>query len=91
MNTPIRALISGRVQGVCFRAATADRARELGVQGWVRNLADGRVEVVAAASDDAALQAFRSWLHEGPPAARVETVEVDTADDERLPDDFSIR
>ena len=91
MNEPIRALISGRVQGVCFRAATAERARELGVQGWVRNLADGRVEVLAAASDDTALATFREWLHEGPPAARVEQVRFEAAADERLPDDVSIR
>ncbi len=60
----VHLLVSGRVQGVAFRAYTVDEARRLGVRGWVRNLADGRVEALVA------------WCRRGPPAARVEGVEA---------------
>jgi len=69
----IRCLIAGRVQGVYYRAATAERAQSLQLDGWVKNLADGRVEVVAAGVP-AAITALASWLWQGPPAARVESV-----------------
>ncbi len=68
-----RFLVSGRVQGVFFRASTRRRALELGLRGTVVNLADGRVEVLAS-GDAQALDALEAWLHEGPPAARVERV-----------------
>jgi acylphosphatase len=71
-------LVSGRVQGVFFRASTRQQAERLGLAGHARNLDDGRVEVLAAGSDDA-LQALERWLHEGPPAAQVEQVERSTA------------
>jgi len=63
-------LVTGRVQGVAFRWATRARAAELGVAGWVRNLDDGRVEVLAE-GEEAAVEALVRWLAEGPPAARV--------------------
>lgn len=75
-----RYLVSGRVQGVSFRAATRQRARELGVDGHARNLADGRVEVVASASDGLLAQ-LESFLWRGPPYARVDKVEVADVDD----------
>ena len=67
--------MAGRVQGVFYRAATAAEAERLGVDGTVRNLPDGRVEVVAR-GDDAALTALVRWLWRGPPAARVDSVPV---------------
>lgn len=70
-----RYLVSGRVQGVGFRWFVARRARELAVTGFVRNLPDGRVEVVAA-GEPGALEMLCRVLHEGPPAARVQTVET---------------
>ena len=72
----IRCVVTGRVQGVYYRAATAAQAERLQLDGWVKNLADGRVEVVAAGapSDVAALA---GWLWQGPPAARVEAVHVE--------------
>ena len=69
----VRCLVSGRVQGVYYRSATAAEARRLKVDGWVRNLADGRVEVVAAGAP-AAVTTLTGWLWQGPPAARVESV-----------------
>lgn len=69
-----RFLVSGFVQGVCFRAATQARAHELGLGGHARNLADGCVEVIASGTP-AALAELEDWLREGPPAARVDSVE----------------
>jgi acylphosphatase len=66
----IHCFVSGQVQGVFFRSATRDVARRLGLTGWVRNLPDGRVEVMAAGSDSQ-LAALREWLRQGPPAAHV--------------------
>lgn len=70
----LHAIISGRVQGVSFRDYTTRKANELDVVGWVMNRRDGRVEVTAEGSRDA-LTALLDFLHEGPPAARVESVE----------------
>lgn len=69
------AVVSGRVQGVGFRWSASDAARRLGVVGWVRNAADGSVEVHAEGDPDA-LERFRAWLKKGPPAARVDSVSV---------------
>ena len=68
-----RFLVEGLVQGVFFRASTQALARKLGVSGHARNLADGRVEVVATGSPEALAELAR-WLHEGPPGARVDSV-----------------
>jgi acylphosphatase len=68
-------LVAGRVQGVFYRQATADVAVRLGLRGQVRNLPDGRVEAVAE-GERAALQELLEFCRRGPPAARVEGVEV---------------
>ena len=70
-----RCYVSGRVQGVFYRASTRDRARALGVTGYARNLADGRVEVLACGSPEA-VEAMCRWLWHGSPASQVTTVEV---------------
>ena len=70
----VHALVKGRVQGVFFRASTRDRARELGVAGWVRNLKTGEVELRAEGAPGA-VDELVQWCHDGPPAARVENVE----------------
>lgn len=82
--------ISGRVQGVGFRAATQACAQQLGLRGWVRNLPDGQVEVLAA-GECAALEKFRRWLAQGPRAARVEAVTSRPATADGLEDGFHIR
>ena len=74
-----RWLVSGRVQGVFFRASTRRTAEALGLTGTARNLADGRVEVVACGAE-AALDALAAWLHDGPPAAQVTRVEASIHD-----------
>jgi acylphosphatase len=67
--------VSGRVQGVGYRAATRRRADGHGVDGWVRNLADGRVEAVFEGPRDAVASTVE-WCHEGSRAARVDGVDV---------------
>jgi acylphosphatase len=67
--------LSGVVQGVWFRAGAEREARRLGLSGWVRNLVDGRVELVAEGEAPAVDELVR-WAHRGPGAARVEAVEV---------------
>ena len=88
-----RFLIAGLVQGVGFRWYVARHARGLGLTGFARNLADGRVEVVAIGSDEAAMARLEALLRVGPAHARVETVErQDQMDDPQLPTrSFEIR
>jgi acylphosphatase len=72
----VRCIVAGRVQGVYYRAATVEEAARLGLDGWVKNLPDGRVEVVAA-GEPAAIAALVRWLWQGPPAARVAAVHIE--------------
>lgn len=74
---PVRAhlFISGRVQGVCYRAYCEEEATARGVAGWVRNLHDGRVEAVLEGTRDAVEQAI-AWCRKGPPTAKVTEVDV---------------
>ncbi|MBW3566557.1 MAG: acylphosphatase [Proteobacteria bacterium] len=74
-----RCLVSGKVQGVFYRAATRKRAQSLRVTGYAKNLPDGRVEVLACGAEDD-VHALVEWLREGPPAARVESVETESID-----------
>lgn len=69
-----RFLVSGRVQGVYFRASTRQQARQLGLTGYAKNLPDGRVEVLAV-GEVTALNALNQWLWRGPPAASVTDVQ----------------
>jgi len=71
--------VSGRVQGVCFRAATARKAGELGLRGWVRNLPGGNVEIVAEGSEEG-INNVVLWCREGPSLAVVENVKIDVED-----------
>ena len=70
-----RFLVSGKVQGVWFRAGTREQAHALGLRGYARNLPDGRVEVLAV-GEPGAVEALQRWLHHGPPMARVDSVEA---------------
>ena len=87
-----RVRVSGRVQGVYFRASTAKRAIALSIRGTAENLADGSVRVLAAGRLDALLQLI-DWLRTGPPMARVEAVEVERVEPASIdwPDGFRIR
>ncbi|HEY5942682.1 MAG TPA: DNA polymerase ligase N-terminal domain-containing protein [Solirubrobacterales bacterium] len=74
----VRAVVRGQVQGVFFREATVARAGELGLLGWVRNGDDGTVQVHAEGAGQA-VDELIAFLEDGPPAARVEAVEVESA------------
>ena len=89
MKVAKRCLVSGKVQGVFYRASTAERARALGVTGYAKNLADGRVEVLAC-GEEAKVKELVDWLWKGPPAAKVQGVDVQDAD-AAAPKDFSTR
>jgi acylphosphatase len=75
MNKRYHVWISGRVQGVFFRANTGTQARLLGLTGWVRNLPDGRVESVFE-GDGPAVEAMLAWCRRGTPPSRVDQVDA---------------
>jgi acylphosphatase len=81
-------LVAGRVQGVFFRASCAQEAARLGVRGWVRNIADGRVEA-AFEGPAPAVAAMVAWCRQGPPGAAIDEVRVDAEPPEGL-DGFRI-
>lgn len=69
-------IIEGRVQGVSFRAAAREQARSTGVEGWVRNLDDGRVEAIVEGPAQA-VRHMISWCHHGPQFAHVDRVDIE--------------
>jgi len=73
----IRLIISGRVQGVCFRHHTCETALSQGVAGWVRNRTDGTVEALIQGETKAVDQVI-AWCRQGPPAARVDDLHIET-------------
>lgn len=73
--------VSGRVQGVCFRAGTRAQAMHLGLCGYARNLRDGRVEVLAEGPVES-LAELERWLQRGPEGARVDAVEREDVDEQ---------
>lgn len=79
-----RFIVSGRVQGVFYRASTREQALRLGLAGHAKNRCDGSVEVLAS-GEARALDALERWLQQGPPAARVETVNREDLPEHDLP------
>ncbi|HEX5842370.1 MAG TPA: acylphosphatase [Pseudomonas sp.] len=71
----VHAYVSGRVQGVYFRQSTAEQAEQLDLDGWVRNLQDGRVEVLFE-GEESAVRALAVWLEQGPRNAEVSELEL---------------
>ena len=88
-RTRAHVYVSGRVQGVFYRATTRDTARETGVDGWVRNLDDGRVEAVFEGPEDA-VREMVTWCETGSPAADVDRVDVEYEEPEGI-DSFDVR
>lgn len=84
-----QARVTGRVQGVWFRAWTKQEAERLGLRGWVRNEADGSVSALIA-GPEAAVQQMLARLHQGPELAQVQRVDLSPATGE-VPDGFEIR
>ena len=87
----LHALVSGRVQGVYFRAFIQRHAQALGLSGWARNLPDGATVEVVAEGSRVALDGLLGQLHRGPPGARVDAVEASWMPAEGLDDPFAIR
>jgi acylphosphatase len=83
MQKALSGRITGRVQGVCFRAETCKLARRLGLTGWVRNCGNGDVELLIA-GPDAMLEQMCHWLQQGPGHARVDTVSLESCADPGL-------
>ena len=81
--------VSGRVQGVYYRASTRDAAQKKGVDGWVKNLDDGRVEAVFAGDEDS-VETMCEWCETGSRAAKVEAVDVTMESPEGI-DGFEVR
>ena len=79
----VRLIIKGRVQGVFYRATAKDVADLIGVKGWIKNLPDDNVEIMATAAEDV-LQKFIAWCKQGPPKARVDEVITEDVDFEEF-------
>lgn len=75
MKTSRKCVVIGRVQGVFFRQATSDKAKELSLTGWVRNLPTGEVECLISGENES-IDAMIDWLHDGPAAAKVESIQI---------------
>lgn len=90
VSSSYRFIVTGRVQGVGFRAAAQGKALFLGLRGWVGNRADGAVEGLVSGDEPAELEAFRAWLQKVPPAAQVERLEW-SATAEPADDGFLVR
>ena len=86
----VHVYISGRVQGVFFRAETQRAAQGFNLTGWVRNMADGRVEALFEGADEN-VDKMIAWCHIGPPAARVEKVLIEEETYTGEFHDFSIK
>ena len=83
-------LISGRVQGVFFRASTKDKALSLGLVGWVRNLPNGQVEIVVQGVQHE-VETLISWARIGPPVARVDAIDIAYQEPSPQDKEFRIR
>jgi acylphosphatase len=90
MKDRVHLYVSGRVQGVFFRARTRERAHALHLSGWVRNLPDGRVEIVAEGRKEA-LEALIAWARVGPSAAHVDDLAIRWEPPTQAETGFSIR
>ena len=90
MTRRVKILVSGRVQGVYFRMFTQNKAKQFGIKGCARNLADGRVEIIAEA-DNNSIKKFIQWCHKGPVTARVDHVEMTELGSDVILTSFEIR
>ena len=89
MTPSLHATVYGKVQGVYFRAWVFDQAKSLGLTGWVRNLREGAVEVLAQGPDEA-LAALKERLPQGSPLSRVESVDARLTDHDKTYTEFEI-
>ena len=90
MKSKVQVIISGRVQGVWFRANTKNKAEQLGITGWVRNTNDGKVEALFEGEDDN-IKEMIEWCKHGPTMAKVTDVRVKRNPDQDECNSFSIK
>jgi acylphosphatase len=90
MKSNVHVIISGRVQGVWFRANTKQKAEQLGITGWVRNTSGGNVEAIFEGEENL-IQEMLEWCHHGPPFAKVKNVKIKNQEPINGFDSFSIR
>ena len=90
MKSNVHVIISGRVQGVWFRANTRQKAEQLGVTGWVRNTHDGCVEAIFEGEENC-VEEMLEWCNHGPPLAKIENVEIKKQNPTNCFDGFSIK
>ena len=90
MKSKVHVIISGRVQGVWFRASTKSKAEQFGITGWVRNTSDGNVEAVFE-GDEKIIEEILEWCNHGPPLAKVDNVEIKKQSSSNDFDQFFIR
>nr|WP_167942227.1 acylphosphatase [Desulfobaculum xiamenense] len=90
MVRSLQCVVTGKVQGVMFRSWVHDQARNLGVNGWIRNLADGTVEVLAQ-GDEESINTLKRRLLAGPPLSRVDNVQCKWIDYDKEHQGFQIR
>lgn len=90
MNQAVHAWVSGKVQGVYYRASTAKKAKALSLTGWVKNLADGRVELFAQ-GPESQVEKLLIWCEQGPVLARVARVDAESADLDQHLSSFEVR
>lgn len=85
----IRCVVSGRVQGVYYRANVKKQADSLGLTGWVRNLSNGSVELIAQGQDEN-VEKLHKWIWAGPVMAKVDDVKIDIIETQNF-EDFTVR
>jgi acylphosphatase len=90
MEARCHVFVSGRVQGVFFRQNTLEKAKALGLKGWVKNTKDGKVEAVFEGEREK-IEKILEWMRKGPPLARVDGLEIKWEDFKSEFDDFEIR
>ncbi len=90
MTRSLHCLVMGKVQGVGYRAWVKDIADKKGINGWVRNLSDGRVEVLAQ-GDEKVLEEFKEYLTRGPVTSQVEDIKCDHIDYDKEYSYFELR
>jgi acylphosphatase len=90
MKVRCHIFVSGKVQGVFFRQNTLERAKTLGLKGWVRNTQDGRVEAIFEGEKEK-VEKILEWMRKGPPFARVDGLEIEWENFKGEFDDFEIR
>lgn len=90
MSRQVKIVVSGRVQGVYFRAFTRNKAKRLGISGSATNLADGRVEIIAQ-GEPAVIELFINWCRKGPITARVDRCDVDEMSVGEVLNTFEVR